>query len=76
MSHYFRYNIWVTTSCVVWQPAIKFCQQVMGEDRVRYAMEYPYQQSSNALAADDGMDISDAAQLQLMQSNAERVFKL
>ncbi len=76
VSHYFRNNIWVTTSGVGWEPAIKFCQQVMGEDRVLYAMDYPYQQSSDELAAYDRMDMSVTAKMKLMQANAEAVFRL
>jgi predicted TIM-barrel fold metal-dependent hydrolase len=76
VSHYFRHNIWVTTSGCGWEPAIKFCMDVMGEDRVLYAMDYPYQQSSDELAAYDRMAIDPAAKRKLMQTNAEHVFRL
>jgi predicted TIM-barrel fold metal-dependent hydrolase len=76
VSHYFHTNIWITTSGVGWEPAIKFCQQVMGPDRVLYAMDYPYQQSSDELAAYDRMDMPDEHKLMLMQTNAEHVFRL
>ncbi|MEI9852370.1 MAG: amidohydrolase family protein [Sphingomonas sp.] len=76
VSHYFRHNIWITTSGVGWEPAIKFCMDVMGADRVLYAMDYPYQQSSDEVAAYDRMDIAPADKLKLMQTNAEHVFRL
>ncbi|MBC2778589.1 amidohydrolase family protein [Parasphingopyxis marina] len=76
VSHYFRNNIWITTSGVGYEPAVKFCMQEMGADRVLYAMDYPYQQSSDEVAAYDRMDISDADKLKLMQTNAEAVFRL
>lgn len=76
VSHYFRNNIWITTSGVAWEPAIKFCMDVLGPERVLYAMDYPYQQSSDEVAAYDRMDLSAEHKAMLMQSNAERVFRL
>lgn len=76
VSHYFRNNIWITTSGVGWEPAIKFCMDVLGPERVLYAMDYPYQQSSDEVAAYDRMDLSPAHKKMLMQENAERVFRL
>jgi predicted TIM-barrel fold metal-dependent hydrolase len=76
VSYYFKANIWITTSGVGWEPAIKFCQEVMGPDRVLYAMDYPYQQSSDEVAAYDRMKISAKHKKMLMQSNAEHVFRL
>jgi len=48
----------------------------MGPERVIYAMDYPYQQSSDELAGYDRMDISDEHKKMLMQTNAENVFRL
>jgi hypothetical protein len=28
---------------MAWAPAIMFCREVLGADRVLYAMDYPYQ---------------------------------
>ena len=33
-SHYLKQNVWVTTSGMQWAPAILFCQQVLGVERV------------------------------------------
>ena len=30
VSYYFRNNIWITTSGVAWEPAIKFCMEQLG----------------------------------------------
>jgi predicted TIM-barrel fold metal-dependent hydrolase len=48
----------------------------MGADRVLYAMDYPYQQSSDEVAAYDRMAIDAAEKKRLMQTNAEHVFRL
>jgi predicted TIM-barrel fold metal-dependent hydrolase len=76
VSYYFKNNIWITTSGVAWEPAIKFCMEVLGPDRVLYAMDYPYQQSSDEVAAYDRMQIPADHKHLLMQGNAERVFNL
>ena len=74
VSYYFKNNIWITTSGVGWEPAIKFCMEVLGPERVLYAMDYPYQQSSDEVAAYDRMHLSPEHKKMLMQGNAERVF--
>ncbi|CAN5490517.1 amidohydrolase family protein [soil metagenome] len=76
VSHYFCNNIWITTSGVAWGPAIKFCQEVLGADRVLYAMDYPYQVSADEVASYDALDISAEHKKMLMQTNAETVFRI
>jgi predicted TIM-barrel fold metal-dependent hydrolase len=76
VSHYFHNNVWITTSGVGWEPAIKFCMDVMGPERVLYAMDYPYQQSSDEVAAYDAMDIAPEHKKLLMEGNARAVFNL
>ena len=76
VSHYFHNNIWITTSGVGWEPAVKFCMDVMGPERVLYAMDYPYQQSSDEVAVYDRMNIPAEHKTMLMQGNAEEVFRL
>lgn len=73
---YMRSNVCVTTSGMAWAPAITFAQSVLGEDRVMYAMDYPYQYVADEVRTHDLLAMSDAAKRKLMQSNAERVFRL
>jgi len=75
-SDYMRENIYVTTSGMAWQPAIMFCQQVLGMDRVLYAMDYPYQFVVEEVIETDNLPISLADKKKLFQTNAERVFNL
>jgi 2,3-dihydroxybenzoate decarboxylase len=75
-SDYIRENIYVTTSGMAWQPAILFCQQVLGIDRVLYAMDYPYQFVVDEVIETDNLPISLADKKMLFQTNAERVFHL
>jgi predicted TIM-barrel fold metal-dependent hydrolase len=76
VSYYFHNNIWITTSGVAWEPAIRFCQEVLGPDRVLYAMDYPYQQSYDEVAAYDRMALPPEHKKMLMEENARRVFRL
>ena len=76
VSDYLRRNVYVTTSGFAWEPAIKLCQDVLGVDRVLYAMDYPYQHDLAEVSATDNMDMPDDVKKLLFQTNAERVFKL
>jgi predicted TIM-barrel fold metal-dependent hydrolase len=76
VSHYFRNNVWITTSGVGWEPAIKFCMEQLGPERVLYAMDYPYQQSSDEVAVYDRMELSPEHKQMLMEGNARAVFRL
>jgi 5-carboxyvanillate decarboxylase len=76
VSDYLRRNVYVTTSGFAWEPAIKLCQDVLGVERVLYAMDYPYQHDVAEVIATDNLDLSDKVKKMLFQTNAETVFKL
>jgi 5-carboxyvanillate decarboxylase len=76
ISGYLRDNVHVTTSGMAWGPAIRFAQEVLGMDRVLYAMDYPYQFDKNEVDATDALDISDENKKMLYQTNAEKLFAL
>jgi 2,3-dihydroxybenzoate decarboxylase len=50
--------------------------EVMGEDRVMYAMDYPYQYVPDEVRWMDDLDITPAQKKKFFQTNAERWFKL
>jgi 5-carboxyvanillate decarboxylase len=75
-SDYLRENVWVTTSGMQWAPAILFAQQVLGVDRVLYAMDYPYQFVPEEVKVTDELPIGDDDKRKLYQLNAEQVFRL
>jgi len=75
-SDYLKENVWVTTSGMAWEPPILYCQQVLGVDRVLYAMDYPYQFVPEEVRVTDELSISDADKKKLYQTNAEEVFGL
>ena len=69
-------NIYITSSGMAWEPAIKFSQETLGVDRVLYAMDYPYQADKSEVMAMDNMDMDADDKKKFFQSNAEAVFKL
>lgn len=76
VSEYIRENFWITSSGMPWPPTIRYVQEVMGMDRVLYAMDYPYQFVADEVAMQDGLAISDADKKLFFQTNAERLFKI
>ena len=75
VSDYLRENVYVTSSGMAWAPAIQFCQQVLGVDRVMYAMDYPYQfEASEVLAMDSVGTAADRDSF--YAQNARNVFGL
>ncbi len=76
IADYMQSNVYVTTSGMAWEPAIKFAQSVLGEDRVMYAMDYPYQFVADEVRTHDLLDIKPETKKKLMQTNAERAFNL
>ena len=75
-SDYLRSNVWVTTSGMAWAPAIMFCREVLGPDRVMYAMDYPYQYVPEEVTTQDQLPIDAAAKQAFFQGIAEEVFGL
>lgn len=75
-SDYLRENFYITNSGVAWEKAIKFTQDVVGADRVLYAMDYPYQHSVDEVIALDSMAMDAAVKKQFFQTNAEKVFSI
>ena len=73
-SEYLRENFYITNSGVAWEPAIKFTQEVVGADRVLYAMDYPYQYAPEEVTALDNMAMSEEHKKMFFQTNAEKVF--
>jgi len=76
ITQYMRSNVCVTTSGMADAEAIKYAQRVLGEDRVMYAMDYPYQYIADEVRTHDLLDVPQATRVRLMQTNAERVFGL
>jgi 5-carboxyvanillate decarboxylase len=75
ISEYLRENVYVTSSGMAWAPAIQFCQQVLGVDRVMYAMDYPYQFEASEVGEMDSAGTEEARR-KFYELNARAVFRL
>jgi predicted TIM-barrel fold metal-dependent hydrolase len=75
-SDYFRQNFFITTSGVNWDPALEFCISVLGADRIMWAVDYPYQETMEAVRFLNEAPISEAAREKIFHRNAERVFRI
>lgn len=75
-SDYMKRNIWLTTSGMAWEPVIMYARDVVGPDRVLYAMDYPYQYRIEEVPVTDGLPIDHEALRQFYQTTAEKLFRI
>lgn len=75
-SDYLRRNVWYTTSGMAWQPAIMFVRDVVGPDRVLYAMDYPYQYVPDEVCHQDELPLDAVAMREFFEGIATRLFHL
>ncbi|GAA0925967.1 amidohydrolase family protein [Pseudonocardia zijingensis] len=75
-SDYLRRNVWYTTSGMAWQRGIMFVREVVGPDRVLYAMDYPYQYEPDEVRHQDELPLDAAAKREFFEGIATRLFHL
>jgi 5-carboxyvanillate decarboxylase len=75
-SEYFRQNFAITTSGVEDHLALKYCIDRIGVDSVMWAIDYPYQPSTPAVAFIESAPIADADKQKIAHGNAERIFHI
>jgi 5-carboxyvanillate decarboxylase len=75
-STYFKRNFAITTSGVNWTPALKFCIDVLGADKIMWAVDYPYQETLEAVRWMNEAPLTDADKELIFHRNAERIFKI
>lgn len=75
-SEYLRQNIYITTSGMNYWPQTRMAMEVMGSERVLFAIDYPYEDNREAVGEIDAMPLSDSERSLLCHANAEKVFKL
>jgi 5-carboxyvanillate decarboxylase len=73
-SDYFKQNFMITTSGMNWHPVLQFCMSVLSADNIMWAIDYPYQDSPEAVEFMNTAPISDEDKDKLFHRNAERVF--
>lgn len=75
-SDYLRRNFLITTSGMNHEPPLQLCRTVLGASRIMWAIDYPYQQSADAVDWLDKADLSDDERRAIYAGNAERAFRI
>lgn len=75
-SEYLKANFYYTTSGMAWEPAVMFVHQLMGPDRLLYAMDYPYQYELDEVPRLSSLPLENPDLEKLFCTNAQRLFKL
>lgn len=75
-SEYFRRHFAITTSGVNWDPPLELCVSVLGADKVMFAVDYPYQETFEAVEWMNAAPLSDKDKELIFSTNAERIFGL
>jgi len=75
-SDYFKQNFKITTSGMNWHPVLQFCLAVLGPDNIMFAIDYPYQDSDEAVEFMNAAPISEEDKEKIFHGNAERVFHI
>ena len=75
-SEYFLDNFVITTSGVMSAPALRLALDVLGEDRIMFAADYPYESVEEGVRFMDSVAITDEQRSKIYATNAERIFRL
>jgi 2,3-dihydroxybenzoate decarboxylase len=75
-SDYFRSNLIITTTGVCQDSSLQCAIAEMGEDRVLFSVDYPYENATEAAQWIDSTPLSDEQREKICHGNAERVLRL
>lgn len=75
-SDYFRDNFVITTSGVMSAPSLKLSLEVLGDDSIMFAADYPYESVQEGVEFLDTVDITEDQRQKIYCANAERIFRL
>jgi len=75
-SEYFRDNFAVTTSGMHWNPVLKYCVEVLGIANVMFAVDYPFENTTQAVQGLLSADFSDAEKGMIFHRNAANTFSI
>ncbi|MFW3115895.1 hypothetical protein MHAE_19196 [Mycobacterium haemophilum DSM 44634] len=75
-TEYLKRNFYITTSGMPWNPALKFCIEALGAGNIMFAVDYPYEDTAEAVRFLDNAPIPVADKHKIYHENAERVFHI
>lgn len=70
----FRENFHVTTSGMMTDAPLQFCLDMLGADRVLFAIDYPYEQTAEAISFIHAAPLADEVRRKVTHANAEALF--
>ncbi len=73
---YFRDNFYITTSGNFHTPSLLAAIDQVGPDRILFAVDYPYEQISDAVDWFDGLELGQPEREQIARGNAQRLLGL
>lgn len=75
-SEYFLDHFYVATSGMNYPQALTMTMNIMGADRILFAVDYPYEVGVDAVPPMDNMPISEVDKKKIYHLNSEKLFKL
>lgn len=73
-SEYFRSNFWITTSGMMTNEPLEFCLKQFGADRMMFAVDYPYEQTAEAVPFIRNAPLGDEDMRKITHATAETLF--
>ncbi|NIB43072.1 amidohydrolase [Pseudomaricurvus alkylphenolicus] len=75
-SDYLRENFYITTSGMDFEPALMLAYQVVGPERMMFAIDHPMEDGRNPVRVLDNAPLKDDDKEKIYHRNAERLFGL
>jgi 5-carboxyvanillate decarboxylase len=75
-SEYFLDHFFITTSGMMSGPALRLCIEIVGEDKIMFAADYPYESVEDGVKFLDEVEITEVQRRKIYSENATRIFKL
>ncbi len=75
-SEYFLSNFHITTSGMNTNPPLDFALNMVGPDRIMFAIDYPFEQTQEATEFIRAAPLSEGVMRKITHENAERLFRI
>ena len=75
-SRYVKDNFFITTSGMNTHPVLKYCNEVLGADKILFAIDYPYQESDEAANFMNSAPLPAEDCEKIAHRNAENIFHI
>ena len=76
VSQTYRDHVSVTPSGMLYQPHFRFIHELLGAERIMFAVDYPYLSMTGARAWLEALEIADEERAAIAHGNAERLLRL